>query len=397
MREPLRCPYCNSVLTPSQYQEVMKKIEKEAQEHKKEIEKELRKKIEEERKKELEKLREQEEKLIEREKELREQEKKLEKRLKEKEYEFRRILKEKKQEYEEKLKEQKKKLRQILDEQMKERLKDEIFKREQEYNQEIDRLRKQYELEIERLTRKTEELQRQLEKATAEEKGEITEEQVFEILEKEFQQLGDKIERVGRGRKGGDILHRIFYNGKECGKILYEVKFANNWLNQWLIKIKKDSSRIGTPYRILVTKTFPKGVRYFGIVDGVPVVHPELLKYLVRIIRGSIIAIERQRLSAFEKEEKINKLYQYLNSDEFTASMNSAFESIKRLNEIREDERRSHENVWAKEQTELQNLEEVLTKISTKIGTIIEKEIEYPIITIESTKDKKKAEEENTK
>jgi hypothetical protein len=63
----------------------------------------------------------------------------------------------------------------------------------------------EYSAEKQKLTLKLADLTRQLEKRTAEELGEGAEIKLFEALKAEFD--GDRIERVGRGYSGADILH----------------------------------------------------------------------------------------------------------------------------------------------------------------------------------------------
>ena len=63
-------------------------------------------------------------------------------------------------------------------------------------------------------------LQRKLQNKTAEELGDGAEVDLFEILKAEFP--NDDIQRVGRGKPGADIIHKVRHNGAICGTIVYD-------------------------------------------------------------------------------------------------------------------------------------------------------------------------------
>lgn len=222
------------------------------------------------------------------------------------------------------------------------------------------------------LERSVEDLKQQLERRTLQEIGDIPEERLKDTLHKEFPE--DIFERFGKGRAGGDVIQTIMLNGSPIGKILYENKNDRNWLNRWIDKIKQDRTEVGTTYAILVSKAFPRNEKHFGIIKGIPVVSPRLLPHIARIIRTSIIAVERQKLSAFEKEEKVSALYTYLNSAEFKSSATTVGDSVEKLNKMRQDERTQHIKHWEEETTEVNKISDHFTKIVSKVDTIIESE-----------------------
>ncbi|MEM5867342.1 MAG: DUF2130 domain-containing protein [Candidatus Aenigmatarchaeota archaeon] len=228
--------------------------------------------------------------------------------------------------------------------------------------------------------RRIEELKRRLEKATTEELGGISEEKLHEILITEFGRYGDEIEKIPKRRGGADFIQKVIYNGKECGRILYENKNTVSWDGKWIDKIKQDKLVHKAQYAILVTNVFPKGAKYLTTIDGIQVVHSSVVVYVANMIREALIELEKQALSEVEKETKMAELYQYIISDEFRASIAAIFDSVKALDEIRQSEQRTHAGIWAKEEQETRNINLNLSKIMSKFKLIIEKEPKPTII-----------------
>ncbi len=425
----LRCPYCNSVITSAEYRQVIGKIRAEE----KERIQTLRIKLETELKKHYEKHFSKQRKEIETAKKLLEEGKRKlaqdKKDIIQKERKIRESLEsEIKLKYEQQFQQQQKTLRKRLDElqemkstlkrqelELRSSIKQELeLKYENELEKERDKLArerkrledKEYQIKmeqeevvssyrkrqislqktIEKQTEVIEELKREADRRSLAELGDIPEEKLIDILKREFPE--DLFERVGKGRAGGDAIQTLMFNNRPVGKLLYESKNEKSWKNAWINKIKEDRVSIGTPYAILVSKAFPRNTKHFAIVHGIPVVSPRLLPHLARIIRSSIIAIERQKLSAFEKEEKVGMLYSYLNSSEFKSSAIAIADSIGNLNKIRTDERNTHEKTWTKQEHEVNSISKNFNKIHSNIETIIEKE-DIPL-EVKITRNKKK-------
>lgn len=415
MLNDFQCPYCNTTLTTEKYNQVISKIRTEEKEKVRLLKEKLESQIKEHYEQHFAKQR----KDIETAKTLIEQSRKqlnadrqkmknaVETELKQK---YEKLYEKDKKEYERRLqnvkkseidlKQKEKKLRSSLETELKLKF-DNRFQQEK---QKLDKLRQETEdkefrwkVEKQEITSAHEKRQKNLEKTietlkqeaerrTLQEIGDISEERLLDILKKEFPE--DLFERFGKGRSGGDVIQIIMNNGQQIGKILYENKNDRNWKNKWIEKIKLDRIAIGTTYAILVTKAFPRDAKHFGIIKGIPVVSPRLLPHISRVIRESIRAIEKQKLSSYEKEEKISMLYTYLNSVDFKSSVQSIGDSIEKLNQIRGKERQDHEKVWTSEEHEMNNLTKHFAKVTTNIEGIIENE---ETVTVKKRKLKKEA------
>ena len=217
-------------------------------------------------------------------------------------------------------------------------------------------------------------MQRKLERATTEELGGISEDKLHEMLITQFGKHGDEIEKIGKRYGGADFLQRIMYRNRECGKILYENKNTLSWDNNWIRKIKQDMVIKNAQYGIIVTNVFPRNSKYLVNVDGITVVHGSVVTYIANLIREGLIDLEKQSLSDVEKETKMAELYGYITSDEFTISIRAIFDAVKNLDEIRQNEQKTHAGIWAKEENETRGINLNLSKIMGKFRVIIEKE-----------------------
>jgi hypothetical protein len=418
--EEFHCPYCNSVITSVEYGKVISKIRKEEKEKSQllrtKLETELREHYEKhfsQKMKQIEDAR----KILNATKDRLEKEKR---NINKREKVMKKSLEsEIKLKFERQFQEQQNMVRKKINEleDMKRSLKrqelelrnsikkDIEFKYENKLNEERERLAKErklledrkYEVEMEKEEIKSayakrqinleraiqkqndviDELRREADRRSLAELGDIPEEKLVDALHKEFPE--DLFERFGKGRAGGDVVQTIMYNNTPVTRILYESKNERNWKYGWIEKIKADRSSIQTTYAILVSKAFPRNEKHFAIIKGIPVVSPRILPHIARIMRSSIIAIERQKLSVFEKEEKIGILYTYLSSNEFRSSASTIGDSLNNLNELRNKEKIDHEKNWTKEESEVNNITKHFTKVTSNIETIMEKE-DVPLI-----------------
>jgi Uncharacterized protein conserved in bacteria (DUF2130) len=58
----------------------------------------------------------------------------------------------------------------------------------------------------------------------------------------------DKIERIGRGVKGADIVHEVMDGAKAAGRVIYESKNTSIWQNGFIAQAKKYQTQYETPH-----------------------------------------------------------------------------------------------------------------------------------------------------
>lgn len=223
--------------------------------------------------------------------------------------------------------------------------------------------------ETQKLTGKLEDLKRQLEKKTAEELGEGAEVKLFESLRTEFD--GDRIQRVGKGNSGADILHTVIHNGRECGTIVYDSKNSTVWRGDYVAKLVQDQTAAKADHAVLCVRKFPADTKQLVIRDGVIVINPAHAITMVHIIRKHMVQVEALRLSKTERAKKMAALYDFITSERcghLLARVDSHTES---LLEMQAKEIKTHEDNWKKQGTHLRSIQKAKAQLETAIDGII--------------------------
>jgi hypothetical protein len=146
-----------------------------------------------------------------------------------------------------------------------------------------------------KLEEQLQEMQRRLQKKTANELDDEGELDLFEELRCEFPH--DQIERVKKGKEGGDILHRVVgQSGQICGKIIYDVKNTSRFMTKYLTKLRADQLREEADHAVLSTQAFPAGTQQLAVSDGVVNVHPARAIAVANLLRRQIVQVDSLRL-----------------------------------------------------------------------------------------------------
>ncbi len=221
---------------------------------------------------------------------------------------------------------------------------------------------KEQEEEKESLKRKIEELNRKATLSGSQQlQGEALELDFEEKLRQTFP--SDMIEPVGKGVRGGDILQVVKNNfGKVSGKILWETKRAK-WSPSWLVKLRDDARSSEASISVLVTEELPKDIKTFGVIDGVLITGYSYTLPLAFILRRQLNAIFQAKQTTANKDEKLERIYIYLQSDMFRHHIEAFVESAVADQQDLETEKRSMQRVWKKRETQIQRTIENLTNM----------------------------------
>lgn len=220
-----------------------------------------------------------------------------------------------------------------------------------------------------KLSSKVEELQRALDKKTAEELGEGAEIDLFETLKAEFD--GDRIERVNKGQPGADILHVVVHNGRECGRIIYDSKNHSAWRNDFVTKLASDQMAAKAEHAILSTRKFPSGARHLHVQDGVLVASPSRVAALVKIVRQHLIQTHTLRMSNEERTQKTVALYAFITSERCSDLFKRIDAHAEDLLDIQVKEKKAHELTWKKQGELIRTVQKVTAEIGHEIDAII--------------------------
>jgi hypothetical protein len=223
--------------------------------------------------------------------------------------------------------------------------------------------------ERQKLANKVLELQRALEKKTAEELGEGAEINLFEALKAEFE--GDRIVRVTKGQQGADILHTVVHNGQDCGIIIYDSKNHNAWRSDFVTKLRSDQLSAQADHAVLSSNKFPAGARQLHIRDGVVVASPARVVALIHLVRAHLVQSHTLRMSNAERTQKTAALYSFITSQQCADSFARLDELAESLLDIQTKEVKAHENVWKQQGIAIRSAMKVQAELRNQIDSII--------------------------
>ena len=220
-----------------------------------------------------------------------------------------------------------------------------------------------------KLSNKVEELQRTIDKHTAEELGEGAELDLFEVLKGEFE--GDRIERINRGQPGADIEHVVIHNGRECGKIIYDSKNHKAWRTEFATKLARDQMAAKAEHAVLSTHKFPAGTQHLHHLGGVLLASPARVAALVHILRQSLISTHTLRLSNQERTQKTAALYSFITSERCADLFTRIDTHAEDLLTMQANEKKAHDAVWKRQGELYRSVQKVRAEICAEIDTII--------------------------
>jgi hypothetical protein len=244
------------------------------------------------------------------------------------------------------------------------RISDQVIKKEAERFAMIEA---EYKKKIEDAQRSNEDLRRKLEQGSQQLQGEVLELELEHTLASAF--IHDHIEEVKKGARGADIIQAVRNPmGQTCGRIIWEAKRAENWTDKWLQKLKDDQQEAKADIAVLVTTVMPKGVTdHFTRIGDVWVVSPQVMRPVAETLRVILIEAHKLKLVNTGRNEKMELLYNYLSSAQFSQKIRTMLESFEVMRSDLESEKRAMHKIWAKRQTQL---ERVTTSMATVVGEL---------------------------
>lgn len=219
------------------------------------------------------------------------------------------------------------------------------------------------------LRSEVEKLNRQLERKSGEQFGEEGEVDLLTELRRAFRT--DEIERIGRGVRGADILHKVMDGTRVAGCIVYESKNVSGWQNAFIEQAKKYHAHYETPYVMVVSRVFPRKQRGMCVVDRVPVVEPRLATTLAAVMREGILEIGKLRLTRVGTNEKARELFEYVIGNEFQTRFCSMATAVESLKDLQHSEKTWHENHWVKQAKYHSQIEARHREINSRVQFIV--------------------------
>jgi len=231
-----------------------------------------------------------------------------------------------------------------------------LQKAESETEKRIEAEYRNRELQLEKklsdAKRQATELKRKLEQSSQQAQGEVVEIVLENVLKRAFSE--DKIEPVAKGKKGADVLQRVYNGNQYCGTIIWESKNTQNWSKAWLGKLRTDQRRAKAELAVLVSMALPKDVSHFAQVDGVWVTEFPLVLGVATALRTNLAQAALMKQSSKGRHEKMELLYEYLSSTEFKHRIEGIVEAFRSMQDDLDKERQTTERQWAKREKQIQ-------------------------------------------
>ncbi len=214
---------------------------------------------------------------------------------------------------------------------------------------------KQQEEQLEMLRNELKNAQRKAELSSQQFQGEVQELAIEEFLRQKFPL--DCVEEIKKGQRGGDciqVVHtREFQN---CGKIYYESKRTKEFQKAWVEKLKSDMREIGADVGVIVSEALPKEMERMGLFEGVWVCSFEEFKGLSAVLREGVIQVSLAKKSQENKGDKVNLLYHYLTSSEFSMQVSAIIEGFEQLRAELEKEKNAMARIWKSREKQMEKV-----------------------------------------
>jgi hypothetical protein len=234
-------------------------------------------------------------------------------------------------------------------------------------------LKKQAEIGRERdgWQKKIKELERRIQKQTANQLGDGAEIDLYETLRETFEE--DRVNRVPKGQNGADIHHHVRYKGQPCGLIVIDSKNHQGWSNSFVPKLREDQVAAGADHAILSTSAFPSGEKEMCIQSEVIIVNPARVAYVVELLRKALISMYVLGLSTKERSDKTDQLYKLITSDSYKGRFNEAVRVSEEILQLDVEEQKAHSTVWRNRGMLSKRMGNVLRGIDSDVSAIIER------------------------
>jgi hypothetical protein len=212
-------------------------------------------------------------------------------------------------------------------------------------------------------------MQRKLESRSANELGEGSEVDLFEQLRAAFE--GDRIQRVGKGVNGADVIHEVIHNGRVCGKIVYDAKNRNAWQNEFVTKLRADKIAQAADHAILASNKFPRDRAQVHYQDGVVVAAPQRVVAIVQLLRDQVVRMHELRVSKEGREQKSLEIYAFITSEHCRQLLDQVETQASRMLDLDSKEQEAHRRLWDQRKKLINSVQKARSDLVFEIDRII--------------------------
>lgn len=267
-------------------------------------------------------------------------------------------LKKRELELEEKAKDQELLVQQQLLEKQKE-IEEKARAKEREANALKER---EFQKQLEDQKKLIEEMKRKAEQGSMQMQGEVQELALEELLKLSFP--FDMISEVSKGIRGADVVQTVVNAQQiQCGTIVFESKRTKNFDQKWIDKLKQDQMRVKGDIAVLVTETLPNDWERFDFKDGVWICHFNEVKSLTKVLREVLIKAQTVAAVQVNKGDKMELLYNYLTSNDFTQKIKRIIETYDTMSTQLNSEKKAMNRMWATREKQIWLVQENLSAL----------------------------------
>lgn len=234
--------------------------------------------------------------------------------------------------------------------------------------------RRQLLKQIEDNKKLAEEMRRKAEQGSMQLQGEVQELAIEELLKQKYP--FDRIEEVAKGKRGADcIQHVVGASMQECGAIVYESKRTKAFSKDWIEKLKQDMTREKADVAVLVTQTMPSDMERFGERDGIWICRFGEIESLSFVLREMILRTHAVKSAEENKGDKMELLYNYLTSTEFSSKIERIVENYDAMITQLNSEKKAMHKIWATREKQIWVVQENLSALFGAVGGIAGNEL----------------------
>lgn len=256
-------------------------------------------------------------------------------------------------EMEKKMFEERKKIESTLEEKLKQNSKKEMEEKMEKIQEEFRKKELESFKQQEQMKKTIDELKRKSEQASQQIQWDISEDDLKNALSQAFPI--DSIDDVATWVKWADLIQTVKNNIWQFAWIIvWESKNTKSWTDSWIMKLKDDKLKVNWNIAILVSAILPKGIKNFWMIDDVMVCVPEFAIPVANMLRDKLISISKVEKSLEWKDIKMEMLYKYLSSEEFSSKINMMVDVFAQLKNWIDSERRAMEKNWKKREKDLE-------------------------------------------
>lgn len=256
-------------------------------------------------------------------------------------------------EMEKKLLEERKNIEKSIEERFRENSQKEMNEKMEKIQEDFRKKELEYQKQQEQLKKSLDDAKRKAEQWSQQIQWDISEDDLKNALMQNFPI--DNIEDVPTGIKWADLIQTVKNNlGLNAWIIVWESKNTKAWQDSWLMKLKEDKLKVNGNLAVLVTNVLPKDVKNFSMIDDVMVCLPEYAIAVWALLRDKLLSISKVEKSLEWKDAKMEMLYRYLTSEEFSSKINMMVDVFANLKSWIDAERRAMERNWKRREKDLE-------------------------------------------